>query len=257
MKELKKELLELSKNRFFPYLVIAIVLLLLVILRVNISALILALAATFLLIAFNTHRTNRQKKALILLFAKEFMLLFERCKNYYNQMLIGGQSKSTLFEISDSTTVAKLGEVGTNISVIEAIMTLKANFFQVIRWAHMATRIDPKTQKLIFDRGSRDNALAFFMGDAVVPGKKFGMVRYKEYKEQIEEVLGYLAKISSEDFDLGKFLHLPSFLSNYKEQNKELEEFIKKSREDLNKFAQELDKLRFKHQKKHMIKKTP
>lgn len=247
MKESGVKALGWRKSVIFPYIVALAVILLLILLGVDISALILALAATVLLIVFYIHRTNRQKKALILLFAKEFMMLFDRCTGYYEQMLQGAQSFSTLFEISDSATVVKLGEVGIDISIIETIMILKADFFQVIRWAHMATKIDPTSQELIMDSGSRNRAIAFFVGGTPLPDGSFGRVEYRKYKERIDNVLDYLEKINSEDFDLGKWLPI---LSNFREQRKALEDFVKKSKEDLNGFEKKLGKLRLEEKKR-------
>jgi len=184
-------------------------------------------------ILYNTHMTNREKKALVLVFAKEFMLLFKRCSMYYEQSLKGAISFSTLFQSTDSATLTKLAEVAPNVSVVETIVELKADFFQVIRWADWASMTDPVAQSKL---------IAFFMGGLHADDKSLDRKGYREKLAGIREVLDYLQKLNC-DFDLGNWL---GPYSNVRQQKEAITQFVTNSRKELDDLEVQLNKLRLK-----------
>lgn len=146
-----------------------------------------------LVIFYQIYVRRKQEKTIVHLYSLEFLLLFSRCAMYYDQMLKPAISFSTLFETTDSGTALKLAEVRVKPSILDTIIKLKANFFQVIRYAHLANRIDPETKKLVTDQEAQGRAVVFFMGDRHLPDGSFGRNRYKkDYKKKIEEVLNHL-----------------------------------------------------------------
>lgn len=156
-----------------------------------------------LLLAWNVYVRKTQEKALLQTFIQEFLLLYKRCAMYYNQMTIGAISYSTLFEISDAGMVTKLAETTNEPPIIETVMRLKADFFQVIRWAHMMskevettvwrTEPDPndpsrkiKTKRTTTrsepDPEAQSKAMVFFVGEAT-SADNF-RERYKDYRKK-------------------------------------------------------------------------
>jgi len=190
------------------------------------------LLGALLIVLYYNHVSNRQKRALVLVFAQEFMLLFERCTIYYEQMLKKTISFSTLFQIGDSTTVTKLAEETTNTSILETIGNLKAEFFQVIRGADKASAAT--------DTLSQSKAIAFFMGSLQSEDNSLDRLGYKAKKDGICEILDYLGKLNSR-WDL-RLLAYP--FSNLREQRKGLNAFIEKSRKKLATLETQLEKLR-------------
>lgn len=191
----------------------------------------------FLAFLYNTHRTNREKKALVLVFAQEFMMLFARCAIYYEQLIKGDVSFSSLFEITDSASVNKLAEVTPDISVLKTIVRLKGDFFQVIRWVEKASKGDRNAQSI---------AIAFFMGSLQSADQSLDRMRYREKKEGIVEVLDYLEKLNS-DFDLGNYL---GRFSNIKQQKQAISKFTTESKQELDKLEKQLNELRLEEKRK-------
>lgn len=90
-------------------------------------------------IAYYIRVAYRQEKSILVLFIQDFTLLFKRSIMYYEQMLNGAQSYSTLFHISDSSLYSKLADVVKDPNTIENVLELEAKFFQVIRYADKAS----------------------------------------------------------------------------------------------------------------------
>jgi hypothetical protein len=171
----------------------------------------------------------------ILLFVQEFMLLFRRCTMYYEQMLNGSISFSTLYEATDTGTLEKLTEIISDHNVLKTIIKIKADFFQVIRWAHRASR--PET----INADAQSKAVVFFMGDVKTPEGSYGRNRYKNYKENILLVIGYLETLNNKK-------NLPNSIEYLRTKvtgaDKKLDEFINKCKAGLEANEKMLDQLR-------------
>jgi hypothetical protein len=133
----------------------------------------------FVAVFYNSYSSSRQEKALILLFVQEFMLLFRRCTMYYEQMLKGSVSFSTIYEATDAGTLEKLAEKISDHNVMKKIIKIKADFFQVIRWAHRASRteaidvdVDPEKVKLIEYNLLANKGVEFTVGESEIENTK-------------------------------------------------------------------------------------
>lgn len=102
---------------------------------VIVSALIGALAV----ILYYEYRVRQQKKSLIVVFATELVLVFERCVLYLEQANRNEISYSALFQATDSTAISILASVTNNPDVVRAIVELKAIYFQIALHAQRAS----------------------------------------------------------------------------------------------------------------------
>jgi hypothetical protein len=189
----------------------------------------------FIAVFYNSFSTFRQEKALILLFSQEFMLLFKRCTMYYEQMLKGSVSFSTLYEASNTGTLEKLAEKILDYNVLKTIIKLKADFFQVIRWAHRASRQDA------IDVGAQSRAVVFFMGDVTDINGSYGRTRYMDYRRNVDEVLNYLEWLDGKRNLISIIDHLRLLVVG-RRQN--LDDFIKMSRAELDETEKKISQLR-------------
>ncbi len=197
---------------------------------------------SFIVVLYYIYSSFRQEKALILLFSHEFMLLYSRCTLYFEQMLNKSVSISTLYEVTDTGTIEKLSEIITDLSILNTVINLKADFFQVIRWAHRASKTDT------VDASAQSKAMVFFMGDVNLSGKSYGRNWYKNYKKNILAVLDYLEILNNRrDFS---FLieDINSLITRRKKKN--LNDFINISRAQLDEYENKLDQLRLKEKEK-------
>jgi hypothetical protein len=148
-----------------------------------------AIIGAGIMVAYYRRSDRRQEKALLVLFIQEFVLLFKRCGMYYHQMAHQSVSFSSLYEATDSSTLEKLATVCSNQDVLSTILQLKANFFQVIKWAN---RVNEGSQSPISSQSANDSisssmlaaqskAMAFFIGDLRASDNSFGRMRYQEY----------------------------------------------------------------------------
>jgi hypothetical protein len=193
------------------------------------------------IVLYNKFSTDKQEKAIILLFLEESVITFKRCAMYYGQMLRSEASLSTLFEISDSATFTKLGEISSNVPIIETIMKLKASFFQVIRWADRASRIDPESQRYMIDAEAQSKAMVFFMGDIRRADNSYGRDRHKEYVKDIRTILDYLRRLNSQH----SFANwLARVVPKLKTQTIALNSLMENMRKEIDTLETELDSLR-------------
>lgn len=231
----------------------------------DLSVLFAGILGVCLLLAWNVYVRKTQEKALIQTFIKEFLLLYNRCTMYYDQMTRDKISYSTLFEISDSGMVTKLAELTNEPSIIETVMKLKADFFQVIRWAHMMSkgvestiwktipdpnnhnrkiRIKQITTVSQPDLDAQSKAMVFFVGEATSVDNF--RERYKDYTKKIRMLLDYLEDLNSKR-DYGC---LPLIIDRVRGRTKALREFIDESRVRLNESMVEIEKVREKEKEK-------
>lgn len=158
-------------------------------------SLLSAMIGGVIVVIYERYVSKRQEKALVMVFAQEFINLFSRCSMYYDQMLRGRISSSTLFEISDSATVTRLAELTGNAKILRAVIDLKTWFFQVIRHADMAS-----AALALGDNAKAAEhqalAIAFFMGDPVDSSGEFDRRRYESYIDSILSILDYLKDLN-------------------------------------------------------------
>lgn len=159
-----------------------------------------------LVVIYHHHISNRQEKALLVLFIQEYILLLHRCTMYYRQMLTKKVSYSTLFSISDASSFTKLAEVIKDNRIIETVLGLKANFFQVIRYADRASQsianynilTGQKQRQLALQNAlnAQSTAIVFFVGEVHKKGK-FYRREFENFIQKITLLLDYLEKINS------------------------------------------------------------
>jgi hypothetical protein len=219
---------------------------------------------------------NRQEKAILVLFLQEFALLLCRTKLFYKQMIDGGISFSTLFEASDASTFVKLAEVSKNSRVIDRALKLKADFFQVIRYANKAseaaakanslqTAVEARTKELETARATqvkinaaikeekqavtqywieakiaRGMAINFFMGDRQAGGV-FKRNRYADYIENMKYIINYLESLNSYS---PIFLYLLNFTPRIRKEKQALDDLVSLRREELTLIKEILELLR-------------
>jgi len=219
---------------------------------------------------------NRQEKAILVLFLQEFALLLCRTKMYYRQMIGGGISFSTLFEASDASTFVKLAEVSKNSKAIDRTLKLKADFFQVIRYANKASEAAAKAHALqtlvaakekeleatgatkvkieqeinkekqdateywIEAKMAQEMAIVFFMGDLQSEGV-FHRNQYKKYIENIEYIITYLESLNSYS---PISLYLLNFMPIIRKEKQALDNFVSLRREELALIKEILELLR-------------
>jgi len=190
---------------------------------------------------YSSYVTYRQEKAVLVTLIQEFTLLIGRLTLYYTQYLNPerGVSYSTLFDLSDEASFIKLSEVARNKQIIQTALQLKADFFQVIRFA------DKASEALI--RGNQKDALSaqsmalvFFLGDKI-PGDKFKRDRYKEYIKKINILLNHLQELNTLNWFNKLIINLTSSL---KKELSTTDNFIADRREFINERERDLDSLR-------------
>ena len=236
----------------------------------NITVLLAGVLGVCLLLAWNVYVRKTQEKALLQSFIQEFLLLYKRCAMYYYQMNKGSISYSTLFEISDAGMVAKLAEVTNEPHVIETVMKLKADFFQVIRWAHMMSkevkttiwrtendpnasngkiRIKETTTVLAPNPEAQSKAMVFFVGEAT--SEHNFRKRHRDYRDKICALLNHLEMLNSK-CDYG---YIPLIIDRVKGRTKALRKFIDDTRISLDESLVEIEEDR-EEEKKRLFKKN-
>ena len=113
------------------------------------GALVGALAAGIISVLYSNYRASKEYKSLILAFASELILAFNRCVLYYKQSLTLPPtiSYSALFDFTDASALSKLATVTKDSAIIEAIMHLKALYFQVGRHVEEAAKFKARADR--------------------------------------------------------------------------------------------------------------
>lgn len=213
-----------------------------------VAALFAAIIGALLGIKYSSLISNRQEKAILVLLLQEFTMLLSRTTTYYEQSLNGNISFSTLFEVSDSSTFTKLAELEKNSEIIKTALKLKADFFQVVRYANKASECI--AQKRMAEVSGNDElakkkeeeanfaqamALIFFLGDGLARN------RYKAYIDNMFLILYYLQELNTPP-------KLESFLLNlipsFKIEIRSADKFIAEYRKQLEGQNEKLDLLR-------------
>jgi hypothetical protein len=219
-----------------------------------VTALFAAIIGALLGIKYSSLISNRQEKAILVLLLQEFTMLLSRTTTYYEQSLNGNVSFSTLFEVSDSSTFTKLAELEKNSEIIKTALKLKADFFQVVRYANKASECI--AQKKMAEVSGNDElakrkkeeasfaqaiALIFFLGDVYDNKVGFARNRYKTYIGNISLILYYLQELNTPP----KF---ESFMLNlippFRNEIRSADEFIAEYRKQLEGQKEKLDLLR-------------
>jgi hypothetical protein len=169
-----------------------------------VSVLLGGLGGALAAILYSNYRTSREYKSLILAFASELILAFERCVLYYKQSLYPGIhiSYSALFDFTDASALSKIATVTRDSAIIEAIMYLKAQYFQVGRHVEDAAKFivqaerspDDKKNLVFAVQRAQLTALAFFIG---ADSPKPDLETYKKIKEKTSLVLNAAKNVSS------------------------------------------------------------
>ena len=235
----------------------------------NITVLLAGVLGVCLLLAWNVYVRKTQEKALLQCFIQEFLLLYKRCAMYYYHMNRSSISYSTLFEISDAGMVTKLAEVTNEPHVIETVMKLKADFFQVIRWAHMMSkevkttiwktendpnasngkiRIKETTTVLAPNPEAQSKAMVFFVGEAT--SEHNFRKRHRDYRDKICALLNNLEMLNSK-CDYG---YIPLIIDRMRGRTKALRKFIDDTRISLDESLVEIEGVR-EEEKKRLFKK--
>jgi len=211
---------------------------------------LVALIGPFVGIAYYIRIAYRQEKSILILFIQDFILLFKRSTLYYEQMLSGAQSYSTLFHISDSSLYGKLADVVKDPNTIEKMLELEAKFFQVIRYADRASETiaksiiadDENTEKhyQLAARKFQGLAIVFFIGD-LIPDKNIYRNGIDGLVDKLAYILDYLEIVNSKVAFLNGLMKI--FPQLYAEVNATTS-LIKTRRSDLTQLREKLYVLR-------------
>ena len=201
--------------------------------------LIAGFGGVYLGIRYSELITKRQEKAALVLILQEYYMLLKRTTMYYEQMLKQKVSFSTLFEISDSSTFNKLVEVCKDNKIIKTVLRLKANFFQVVRYANKASEsmalsnvaaasgnekvAVSKQKEALF---AQSMAITFFAGDLLVGGE-FSRERHREYIQYFNTLLKYLQEINTPS-PFGQLMN--EIFPSLREESKNTDDFIDECR---------------------------
>lgn len=134
------------------------------------------MAGALVTLAYNTRKTKREYRALVLGFSTEFVLLYERCVIYYRQFNEGAVSFSTLFSFLTSDGYLKIISACGDPEIIKAIIELKASYFQISRHVLSASDYAAESSRASDDgeakvlmtkaRHAQGTAIAFFTGES-------------------------------------------------------------------------------------------
>jgi len=148
-----------------------------------IAALLAVLLATGINICFNKRRSKRELSSLILVFACELTLAFERCVMYYEQAGKGMVSFSVIFDFIDASIVSRFAAVNPHPEVVTAIMELKSTYFQIRRHVENVARF--ATQGDRFAKGTKERKL--WMSDAIRAQRTALVLFYGAYDRTVEK----------------------------------------------------------------------
>lgn len=154
-----------NENRYFIFLIFVPI----------IAALIGALTAGLINICSTRRQSGRELRSLILAFASELTLAFERCVMYYEQARKGEISFSGLFDFTEASILSRFATVNTQPEVVTAIIDLKSTYFQIGRHVEEAARFAAQANRLAKGENEKaklmkaaslaqGTALAFFLG---------------------------------------------------------------------------------------------
>jgi Tfp pilus assembly protein PilE len=127
---------ELSKTLVGAAFVVGffVVLLILIIGRYPLAAAIIAAIITRLMYSSYMERRRKDEyRSLLVSFAHELEENFHRCILYHTQRQEGTVSFSAIYDFNDTSTLSKLASVTDNPKIVDAIMFLKKQYYQVGR----------------------------------------------------------------------------------------------------------------------------
>ena len=104
------------------------------------AALIGAVVSSGIIAVTGLIQRSRQRKALLVAFTTDLVERFKRATMYYIQNRKGEISYSALYEATDPSMLAKLAEVIKDQDIIDIIVELKGNYFQIQRHALEASK---------------------------------------------------------------------------------------------------------------------
>jgi len=212
-----------------------------------------ALVAAYLAIKYSAYVSNRQEKAILVLFAREMLLQFRRSGMYYRQHLEDKISYSTLFEITDSSAFVKFAELVKNNKVLNACIVLKATFFQVIRYTDKASEAISRritdNKDIALEASSQAKhfqlmALNFFIGDLIVDGN-FYRQKYKELILDMNNILDYIERLNSPST---LKIVITQIMPRLGDERASTDNFIQEAKSELQLITQQLDLLREKEE---------
>lgn len=170
-----------------------------------VAALIGALTYGFLQAIQSRRQSRREYRSLILAFAYELTLAFERCVIYYGQATRGEVSYSALFAFTDASSLVRLASVASGPEVVAAIVDLKSIYFQIGRhveqaaiYATEADQIAENSEQKIRLRQAAHHAqgvaLAFFRGNYEKTAEETALIIREAKKWTRCSVVGDLEK---------------------------------------------------------------
>lgn len=172
------------------------------------TAIIAGLGGSILGVRYSEFVQKREYKALLVLLIQEYTLILDRSTTYYKVFVKGGDSFSSLFQLSDNNTFLKLVKVSDDIDCIKTSLKLKADFFQVEKHVlmyskHLSKFIDLKAkgyEPLAVEEYNQalsflSMAMNFFIGDKVADGK-FQRKRFNRYIDKIIILINKLKSLN-------------------------------------------------------------
>jgi len=184
---------------------------------------------------------SKERRSLIIAFAYEIVFAFHRCVIYYRQSLAGTLSYSKLFVLTDASTLSTYATAGSKTELVEALVFLKAIYFQVARHVEEASKYaadadrlaegqeEKKRLKRAAEHGYR-TALAFFL-------TPYNPKLYQSLVNKTKMIIGEAEKKQKKNSK-----YLSSVFNTAKDVKSKLDK-LKKTKMSLSQLREELEKL--------------
>lgn len=201
-----------------------------------------SLFATILSLITHTIWRRRERRSLIIAFAYELVFAFHRCVIYYRQNVANEVSYSKLFGFTDAPTLSTFTTAGAKTELVEAIIFLKAIYFQIARHAEEASKYAADADRVAEGQAEKERlrraaehgyrtALAFFLAE-------YNPLLYQAVVKKTEMIIAEVEKKQHKNSN-----YLSSVFNTAKNVKSELDKLIK-TKMPSKQLGEELEKLR-------------
>ena len=141
-------------------------------------------------------RQKNEYRSLLVSFVHEIEEGYHRCILYHTQRQKGSVSFSAIFNFNDASTLAKLASVTDNPKIIDAIMFLKKQYFQVGRHVENASWLASDFDKKMMEIRLKVPNFSFKLKKSKIPSKiskdvKEARELYDEASRARDRALGF------------------------------------------------------------------
>jgi hypothetical protein len=132
--------------------------------------------------SYSDQRREDEYRSLLISFVHELEEDYHRCVLYYKQRLERNISFSALFDFNDASTLSRLASVTDNPKIVDAIMFLKKQYFQVGRHVENASRLATEYEQRMMEIRRRVSSEKFELFDIDNPQtwRYLGLVEGKD-----------------------------------------------------------------------------